>query len=52
MLGRAIEQFLGDVLWGSPDYLFIDLPPGTGDIALSLSQTVPVAGSYSYCTSA
>ncbi len=43
MLGRAIEQFLGDVLWGSPDYLFIDLPPGTGDIALTIAQMIPGA---------
>lgn len=43
MLGRAIEQFLGDVLWGSPDYLLIDLPPGTGDIALTVAQMIPAA---------
>ena len=41
MLGRAMEQFLGDVLWGSPDYLLIDLPPGTGDIALTIAQMLP-----------
>jgi len=43
MLGRAIEQFLGDVLWGSPDFLLIDLPPGTGDIALTIAQMIPGA---------
>ena len=43
MLGRAMEQFLGDVLWGSPDYLLIDLPPGTGDIALTIAQMLPSA---------
>jgi ATP-binding protein involved in chromosome partitioning len=43
MLGRAIEQFLGDVLWGSPDFLLIDLPPGTGDIALTVAQMIPGA---------
>jgi len=43
MLGRAIEQFLGDVLWGSPDFLLIDLPPGTGDIALTIAQLIPGA---------
>ncbi len=43
MLGRAMEQFLGDVLWGSPDYLLIDLPPGTGDIALTIAQLLPSA---------
>jgi len=44
MLGRAIEQFLGDVLWGSPDFLLIDLPPGTGDVALTIAQMIPGAG--------
>jgi len=44
MLGRAIEQFLGEVLWGSPDFLLIDLPPGTGDIALTIAQMIPGAG--------
>jgi ATP-binding protein involved in chromosome partitioning len=43
MLGRAIEQFLGDVLWGSPDLLLIDLPPGTGDVALTIAQMIPSA---------
>jgi ATP-binding protein involved in chromosome partitioning len=43
MLGRALEQFLGDVLWGSPDYLLIDLPPGTGDIALTVARALPTA---------
>jgi ATP-binding protein involved in chromosome partitioning len=43
LLSRAIEQFLGDVLWGSPEYLFIDLPPGTGDIALTVAQMIPGA---------
>lgn len=43
LLGRAIEQFIGDVLWGSPDILLIDLPPGTGDIALTVAQMIPAA---------
>jgi ATP-binding protein involved in chromosome partitioning len=43
MLAKAMEQFLGDVLWGSPDFLLIDLPPGTGDIALTLAQMLPAA---------
>jgi ATP-binding protein involved in chromosome partitioning len=43
MLGRALEQFLGDVLWGSPDFLIIDLPPGTGDVALTMAQAIPGA---------
>jgi len=44
MLHGAIQQFFREVLWNDLDYLVIDLPPGTGDVALSLSQTVPVAG--------
>jgi len=44
MLHSVIRQFFQDVLWGELDYLIIDMPPGTGDVALSLSQTVPVAG--------
>jgi ATP-binding protein involved in chromosome partitioning len=44
MLHGAIQQFFREVRWAELDYLVIDLPPGTGDVALSLSQTVPVAG--------
>jgi len=44
MLHGALQQFFREVRWTGLDYLVIDLPPGTGDIALSLSQTVPVAG--------
>jgi len=44
MLHGALQQFFREVAWGNLDYLVIDLPPGTGDVALSLSQTVPVAG--------
>src|SRR5436853_5178658 len=44
MLHGALQQFFREVRWVDVDYLVIDLPPGTGDIALSLSQTVPVAG--------
>ena len=45
MLHGAIQQFFRDVAWKDLDYLIVDMPPGTGDVALSLSQTVPVVGS-------
>jgi ATP-binding protein involved in chromosome partitioning len=44
MLHSAIKQFLQDVDWGELDYLIVDLPPGTGDVQLSLVQTVPLSG--------
>ncbi|MCZ6681258.1 MAG: Mrp/NBP35 family ATP-binding protein [Candidatus Poribacteria bacterium] len=44
MLHSAIRQFLSDVNWGELDYLIIDLPPGTGDAALSLTQSIPLTG--------
>lgn len=43
MLHRAIQQFLSEVFWGDLDVLFMDLPPGTGDIAISVAQLVPTA---------
>jgi ATP-binding protein involved in chromosome partitioning len=43
MLHRAMQQFLADVFWGDLDYLLLDLPPGTGDIAISLAQLLPNA---------
>ncbi|RNL85422.1 Mrp/NBP35 family ATP-binding protein [Halostreptopolyspora alba] len=43
MLHRALQQFLGDVFWGDLDVLLMDLPPGTGDIAISVAQLIPNA---------
>src|SRR5678816_1410102 len=45
MLHQAVQQFFREVAWKDLDYLIVDMPPGTGDVALSLSQTVPVVGS-------
>lgn len=50
MLHGAITQFLRDTLWGELDYLIIDMPPGTGDIALTLSQLLPLTGAVVVCT--
>ena len=44
MLGKAVEQFFFDVDWGTLDYLIVDLPPGTGDVHLSIGQLVEVSG--------
>jgi ATP-binding protein involved in chromosome partitioning len=46
MLHKALEQFLTDVYWDEPDFLLVDMPPGTGDIAISLSQYLPRAEVY------
>jgi ATP-binding protein involved in chromosome partitioning len=43
MLHKALEQFLTDVFWGDPDYLVVDMPPGTGDVSLSMAQFIPRA---------
>jgi ATP-binding protein involved in chromosome partitioning len=50
MLFKAFEQFFRDVNWGELDDLIIDLPPGTGDVALTIAQKVPVAGAIVVCT--
>jgi ATP-binding protein involved in chromosome partitioning len=46
MLHKALEQFLTDVYWDEPDYLLVDLPPGTGDVSISLAQMLPLAEMY------
>ncbi len=50
LVARAIEQMLGDVVWGELDYLVVDLPPGTGDASLTLAQAVPLTGVAIVCT--
>lgn len=50
MLHKALTQFLKDTQWGELDYLIIDLPPGTGDVSLTLSQQVGLAGAVIVCT--
>jgi ATP-binding protein involved in chromosome partitioning len=50
MLHGAVTQFLRDTDWGAPDYLIIDMPPGTGDVALTLSQLLPLTGAIVVCT--
>jgi ATP-binding protein involved in chromosome partitioning len=44
MLHKTMQQFLGGVTWGELDYLIVDLPPGTGDVQLSLCQSIPITG--------
>ncbi len=50
MLFKAVDQFLKEVDWGELDYLLVDLPPGTGDVVLTLSQKVPLSGGIVVCT--
>ena len=50
MLHSAVTTFVRDTAWGDLDYLIIDMPPGTGDIALSLSQLLPLTGTIIVCT--
>ena len=50
MAHALVQQFLGQVDWGELDYLIVDLPPGTGDVPLSLAQTIPLTGLVVVCT--
>ncbi|MGH7129134.1 MAG: Mrp/NBP35 family ATP-binding protein, partial [Planctomycetaceae bacterium] len=50
MLHKAIQQFLGQTEWGELDYLIIDMPPGTGDVSLTLAQSAGLAGAVVVCT--
>ena len=50
MAHGMVQQFLGQVEWGELDYLIVDLPPGTGDVPLTLSQSIPLTGSVVVCT--
>ena len=50
MLDGIMQQFLHQVDWGTLDYLVIDLPPGTGDVPLSLAQKLPLTGAVVVCT--
>jgi ATP-binding protein involved in chromosome partitioning len=50
LLHRSITQMLGQTQWGELDYLVIDMPPGTGDVALTLSQIIPTTGAVVVCT--
>ncbi len=50
MLHSAVTQFVRDTAWGDLDYLIIDMPPGTGDVVLTLSQLLPISGAVVVCT--
>jgi ATP-binding protein involved in chromosome partitioning len=50
MLAGVIKQFIGQVAWGELDYLVVDLPPGTGDVPLTLAQSLPLTGAVIVCT--
>ena len=44
VLGGAIRQFWGETAWGDVDYMLVDMPPGTGDVALTVFQNLPIEG--------
>ena len=44
ILGNMVKQFWTDVIWGDVDYLFVDMPPGTGDVPLTVFQSLPIQG--------
>ncbi len=50
MIHNVLQQFLQQVDWGDLDYLVVDLPPGTGDVPLSLAQSIPITGAIVVCT--
>ena len=50
LISNAVQQFWKDVFWGKLDYLIVDLPPGTGDVPLTLSQSIPMTGAVVVCT--